>query len=257
MKVWAFGTIVPKTIVPFMSEKEFMEYRVETTSVEGFIQQLAVSCVSKGFFFYVAGSIPEGKDPAKIDAKLADRYGIAISKWARARRKQAGLANLRYVRYGRFFVLLATHGKHQFFEDEAASIRDVRRTPIRFSGYSISYRGGHVHVRIEQEEYKQIKAYFADRAAHRSLPALERELAAIRFEPYAPVRRQLLCILREVNRIRKCAGFTQLNGKVFRFKRRIYRPFASCNLEAEPEPIPMERAASIAIGAAATVSSAA
>src|SRR5207249_1788309 len=74
-------------------------YRAETTSVGGFIQQLAVSCVCKGYFFYVAGSIPKGKDPQVIDQKLIDRYGIDISKWARARRKQAGLANLRYLRF--------------------------------------------------------------------------------------------------------------------------------------------------------------
>lgn len=207
-----------------------MEQRVETTSVEGFIQQLAVSCVGKGYFFYVTGSIPEGKDPGKIDSKLVDRYGIGISKWARARRKQAGIANLRYLRHGRFFVLLATHGRHPFFEEEVASLRDARRTPIRFAGYSVSYRGGHVHVRIERQEYKQLKAYFANIASHRSLPTLERELAAIGFEPYAPIRRQMLCILREVNGIRKRAGFPQVNRQVFRFKRRIYRPFDPARL---------------------------
>jgi hypothetical protein len=200
-------------------------YRAETTSVGGFIQQLAVSCVGKGYFFYVAGSIPPAKDPHAIDQKLIDRYGIDISKWARARRKQAGTANLRYLRYGRYFVLLATHGNHRFFEEEASCIKDIRRAPIKFAGYSVSYRGGHPHVRIEQEEYKQMKAYFLDLAVHRSLVNLERELAQVSFEPYAPVRRQLLCILRSVNKARKIAGFAPVTKLVFRFKRRVYRPF--------------------------------
>jgi hypothetical protein len=202
-----------------------MEYRAEATSIGGFIQQLAVSFVGKGYFFYVTGSIPEGKDPRAVDEKLISRYGIDISKWARARRKQAGSANLQYIRFDRFFVLLATHGRHQFFEEEASCIHDIRRRPIRFAGYSISHRGGHPHVRIEQEEYKQIKAYFVDLAVRRSLVTLERELAQVPFEPYAPVRRQLLCILRAVNRARKKAGFTPVTKQVFRFKRRIYRPF--------------------------------
>src|SRR5262249_15554588 len=150
----------------------------------------------------------EGKDPGAVDEKLIGRYGIDISKWARARRKQAGNANLRYLRYGRFFILLATHGQHRFFEEEAACIKDIRRTPLKFSGYAVSFRGGHPHVRIEQEEYQNLKAYFVERAVHRSLPALEKELADVTFEPYAPVRRQLLCILRAVNRARKEAGFT-------------------------------------------------
>jgi hypothetical protein len=202
-----------------------MAYRKEATSIGGFVQQVAVSFVGHGYFFYVAGSIPEGKDPRAVDEKLVVRYGIDISKWARARRKQAGIANLQYVRFGQFFLILATHGRHQFFEDEASCIRDVRRRPIRFAGYSIGFRGGHPHVRIEQEEYKQLKAYFVDLALRRSVASLERELAQIPFEPYAPVRRQLLCILRTVNRARKRAGFSSVTKEVFRFKRRIYLPF--------------------------------
>jgi hypothetical protein len=202
-----------------------MVYKTEATSIGGFVQQVAVSFVGKGYFFYVAGSVPEGKDPCGVDEKLIARYGIDISKWSRARRKQAGTANLQYIRFGRFFLILATHGRHQFFEKEASAIRDVRRSPIRFAGYSISFRGGHPHVRIEQQEYKQLKAYFVDLAVRRSLVNLERELSRIEFEPYAPVRRQLLCILRAVNRVRKKAGFTPVTKQVFRFKRRIYRPF--------------------------------
>src|SRR5262249_9863026 len=202
-----------------------MVYRAEVTSIGGFVQQVAVSFVGRGYYFYVAGSIPEGKDPRAVDEKLVVRYGIDISKWARARRKQAGTANLQYVRFDRFFLILATHGQHRFFEDEAGCIRDVRRRPIRFAGYSIGFRGGHPHVRIEQEEYKQLKAYFVDLAVRRSVASLERELAQISFEPYAPVRRQLLCILRAVNRARKRAGFSPVTREVFRFKRRIYRPF--------------------------------
>ena len=202
-----------------------MVYRTEATSIEGFIQQLAVSLVGKGYFFFVTGSVPEGKDPRAVDEKLIGRYGIDISKWARVRRKRAGTANVRYIRFDRFFVLVATHGRHAFFEAEASSIRDARRTPIRFAGYSVSYRGGHPHVRIEQEEYKGLKAYFLDLAVHRSVTDLERELRQLRFEPYAPIRRQLLCILRAVNQARKKSGFTPITNRVFHFRRRIYRPF--------------------------------
>jgi hypothetical protein len=215
-----------------------MTYRAETSSVGGFIQQLAVSCVGKGYFFHVTGNVPEGKDARAIDQKLIDRYGIGISKWARARRKKAGLANLSYLRFQRFFVLLATHGQHPFFEEEAACIKDIRRTPIRFAGYAVSYRAGHAHVRIEQEEYKQMKAYFLDLAVHRSVGKLEKELAQVDFEPYAPVRRQFLCILRAVNEARKKAGFTQVTGQVFRFKRRIYRPFEPLNGQFELPSVP-------------------
>lgn len=200
-------------------------YQSESTSVEGFVQQLAVSYLANGYWFYVTGEIPEGKDPAKVDEKLIARYGIDLSKWARARRKRAGFANLQYIRFDRFFVLLATHGVHPFFEEEVASIRDARKNPIRFRGYSISYRNGHPHVRIEQGEYKRLKAYFLDLAVHRSAEHLGRALGALPFEPYAPVRRQLLVVLRAVNRERKTAGFEPVPKTCFRFMRRVCRPF--------------------------------
>src|SRR5436190_4966269 len=124
-----------------------MEYRCEATSVSGFIQQLAVAYVGRGYFFYVTGEIPEKKDPRAVDAKLIAKYGLAIGKTARARRKAAGLANVQYLRYRRVFVLLATSGKHPFFEEEREFVRDVRKIPIKFAGYAISYRSGHPHVR--------------------------------------------------------------------------------------------------------------
>ena len=200
-------------------------YRCEATSAEGFVQQLAVSYLGNGYWFYVVGEVPEGKDPRRVDEKLIARYGIDLSKWARARRKRAGLANLQYLRFGRLFVLLATHGEHPFFEEEASSVRDARRTPIRFRGYSISYRNGHPHVRIEQDEYNRLKAYFLDVALHRSAERLGGELGRLPFESYAPVRVQLLAVLRAVNRERARAGFEPVPKSCFRFNRRVCRPF--------------------------------
>lgn len=200
-------------------------YRAEAQSIEGFIQQLAVSYLPHGYYFYVTGWVPDGKDPRLVDAKLIQRYQIDRSKWDRARRKAAGKANLHYLRQGRFFLLVATHGEHAFFEQEANLIRDARRVPIKFAGYSVSYRGGHSHVRIEQEQYKCVKSYLLDMALHRSAEHLERALGGLPFEPYAPVRRQLLSLLRAVNQVRKTAGFETIDRSCLRFKRRIYRPF--------------------------------
>ncbi len=140
-----------------------MKYRCVATSIEGFVQQLAVAYITHGYWFYVVGTIPEGKDPVGVDAKLIERYGIAISKWARCRRKKQGLANMQYLRHDRFFVLLATKGRHLFFEHERSSIRDVRRKPIKFAIYSIGCRKGrdgrwHASVRISASTMKAVRA---------------------------------------------------------------------------------------------------
>ncbi|TWT44380.1 hypothetical protein RAS1_07940 [Phycisphaerae bacterium RAS1] len=144
-----------------------MEYRSVATSVEGFVQQLAVAYITHGYWFYVAGEIPEGKDLAAVDTKLIERYGIAITKWARCRRKKQGLANMQYLRHERFFVLLATKGRHEFFEREQASMRDVRRMPIKLAGYSIGCRKGpdgrwHVTVRLAGQILRDLKVQVRD-----------------------------------------------------------------------------------------------
>jgi hypothetical protein len=209
-----------------------MAYRYVATSVAGFIQQLAVNYVSRGYYFYVAGRIPDHKEPARTDEKIMRQYGIGISKWSRARRKQEGLANVHYLRFGPFFVLIANHGEQPFFAAEASQLRDIRVSPIYFMGYSVGCRQSchngcfHVSVRIAQESYRDLKARFEQAAVHRSVEELCQALYAIPFEPYAPVRDQLRCLVRAVNRRRKEGGLELVPMSALRQLRRPVKPFA-------------------------------
>ena len=103
-----------------------MEYRCEATSVEGFVQQLAVGYMARGYYFYVQGEVPEGKDLRRLDEKLISKYGVALGKGARCRRKALGMANVQYLRYGKTFILIATPGRHEFFLEESGQVRDAR-----------------------------------------------------------------------------------------------------------------------------------
>ena len=183
-----------------------------------------------GYWFYVTGQVPDRKCPLAVDAKLLDRYEISISKWARARRKRSGGANVQYLRYGRFFVLIATRGEHRFFKDEP-TFRDIRRDPLSFGGYSISYKLGadrkwHASVRIHPSDYLTLKASLMELATRRLVERLSVEFQRIPFEPYAPVRRQLLNILRAVNRERKRARYELVPVEGLRLRRRVVSPFA-------------------------------
>jgi hypothetical protein len=207
-----------------------MEYRCVTTSAEGFVQQLAVAYITHGYWFYVAGEIPEGKEPATVDAKLIDRYGIAITKWARCRRKRQGLANMQYLRHERCFVLIATKGLHEFFEREGESFRDVRRVPIKFAGYSIGCRKGrdgrwHASVRVAREPHAGLKALLVEIGLRRGADAVACEFARLQYQPFAPVRRQMLEALRAVNRARRTAGIGVLSADCLPLRRRIKSPF--------------------------------
>ena len=202
-----------------------MTYRCEAKSIEGFIQQLAVGLVCRGYWYYVTGWIPKRKDPRAVDAKLTNRYGIELTKSSRMRRKQAGRANVQYIRIGRFFVLIATEGVHLFRESEGELVRDLRRAPLIFGSYSISYRQSKACVRIDEETFRMLKAAFVRSALRMDERRLASHFAALPFEPYGPVRSQLLEIWRAVNTIRTTAGREPVTKRCLRFKRRIVRPF--------------------------------
>jgi hypothetical protein len=161
-----FEEIGPEINLLTQQGEHRMGYHYEARSIEGFVQQLAVSYVPHGYLHYVTGVLPEGKDPRQVDEKLLAKYGIDVSKFVRARRKAADFANVQHLRHRRFFAILATHGRHPFFlpvseGGEGENIQDCRETPIKFGSYAASHRGGHAHVRIELETFRELRAYFS------------------------------------------------------------------------------------------------
>jgi hypothetical protein len=57
--------------------------RSSATTLEGFVQQLAVAIFRHHYFWYVTGIIPEQKDPRVIDGKIIRTYGINVTKFVR------------------------------------------------------------------------------------------------------------------------------------------------------------------------------
>lgn len=220
-----------------------MAYRCEANSTHAVVQLMAASYLRHGYFWYVTGTIPAGKDPTQVDQKLIAKYGLDISEWERSRRKKQGLANAHYLRHDRWFILLVTEGHHPLKAPaakggEGESIRDCRRVPIRIDGYAISYRRAgvtpkgkpspkwHAHVRIDGPTLRGLKAHFQNIACHRSPENLAQELAGIPFARYAPVRRQLLTLLRQINKARESMGYKTLPHSVLRLRRtpvKVYR----------------------------------
>ncbi len=190
------------------------------------MQQLAVCYVGRGYWHYVTGRVPGGKDPAAVDAKLVAKYGVGIPKWTRSRRMKAGRAGLQYIRHGDFFVLCATAGEHPFFREERGSLKDAREEPIVHGGYSVGVRGGRVHVRMSDRAFGELRAYFLDVAVHLTVAELVGELYGCPFEPYGPVKTQMFSILGLVNAARKRAGLGPVPKEAVWLKRRYVKPFA-------------------------------
>ena len=212
-------------------------YRCEALSAEAFVQQLACNLVNHGYWFYTVGLVPPGKDLQAVDRKLIEGYGLELSKWQRARRKANGHAKLSYLRHERFFVLLATAGEHIFYRREGR-VRDIRREPIVFDGYSIGCSKGsdgryHASVKIHADTFNERRAYLLGLALHRSADNLARELESVRFTPYARVRRQLLRLLREVNDTRREAGFAAVSMSALRLRRVPVKVFDDLNTQSK------------------------
>ena len=142
---------------------------MKPASPEAVVQLIAASYLRHGYYWYVTGKIPDGKPPERVDQKLIAKYGIDVSEWQRSQRRKSGLANAHYLRHGHWFILMLTEGHHTLRSPTSAGgegehLKDCRRIPIRFAGYSISYRrsgvaqpGGrpvkwHAHVRSGQRD---------------------------------------------------------------------------------------------------------
>ena len=196
-------------------------YRCEAVSVDGFIHQL-VRHVRNGYVFYVVGEIPEGKDPEQVDANLLKRYGIDVPPWTRSRRP-SGSAAVHYIRYKRTFVMLANYGVHPFFDEEGYAC-DMREQCFRYGSYSMSYlysthtERWHVSVRIERDLEKRLRTRLTKRASTKSVESMVSEFRRLPFYPFAPVRRQLIALLKRVNEARRAAGLRYVPVSALRLR---------------------------------------
>jgi hypothetical protein len=232
--------------------KDKNAYQWITTSDEGFVRYLVANILPHGYRFYTAGMVKPTTDLAHFDAVMEEKYSYRMSRSARWRRKSAttpagkpmNLANVHYVRRGRFYILIATAGSHPFFRHNVTEkrdrsgelllrtkhFRDAHRDPIFFDGYSIRIdcEGGYrpkrlwtesdvpewdgrprVRVAIQRDVLQTIRADFLARARSARWPArvLEAEVRRLPYLRYAPVRQQLQSLVRAMNRERARRGF--------------------------------------------------
>lgn len=184
----------------------------EARSINAFVQHLAVRLIGNGYVFYVLGEIPKEKDPTRLDHKFAERYGVGESKWSQFRRKRRGEAKVKYLRFGRTFVLVATAGKHPFFLEEREALKDARYEPIRCFGYEIKCvesSGRFIPaVRLPADRFDEIRGHVfqnpcADEEYIRAVILSEQLLW------FSGVKRQIFRLLTELNEKRKrreCPG---------------------------------------------------
>ena len=72
---------------------------------------------------------------------------------------------------------------------------------------------------------------FRSHACHKTVEELSRELWNLPFEPYAPIRRQFLNLLRIINTHRRTAGLPAVPPDCLRLRRRIVKVFEEASEE--------------------------
>jgi hypothetical protein len=92
-----------------------------------------------------------------------------------------------------------------------------------------------VRVLIAREAYRDLRAYFLAERWNWSVDKLICELHQIPYEPYAPVRKQLLKLLFLINQKRKTAGYKKVPSDVFRYRRDIVKVFEPVASESDRE----------------------
>lgn len=195
------------------------EYRYECASIEGLVQRVVV-LAQRGYRHFVQGEVPEHKSCEALDEKFLAKYDLRKTRRQRAYRKQVGLSNGHYFRHGRSWVAMATAREFFLEVDSREDVLDLRETPVRVGGYSISLRrdgsarrrGEHRYrasVRLDSDTYLELRAYFEDLAVHRSRESLASEFwrTSTKWQSYAPIYRQFRAVARRVNEMRQAAGF--------------------------------------------------
>lgn len=110
-------------------ESSWEEVRCEVRSLSALVQQISVQLVPRGYWYYVTGTVPAKQEPRQVDRTIIERYGIFedASGRRRAELKRRGIANVKYLRYQRFYVILATHGEQFFKTRERDRIRCLKK----------------------------------------------------------------------------------------------------------------------------------
>lgn len=260
--------------------------------MEGLLQQVALSYLRHGYWWYVTGIVPERKEPLEIDHKILSKYDIRKDWRFIAHNRARNIANLQYIRHDRFYLIMATKGFHEFKDRESKRMRDARHCPIliprfapslvkpsskqhrrqapTFDGYAVSYRRGgylkkspeekvayrealqhwkrqtlqgkrlprppkgtpdpkwHSCVELETNTHRRLRAYFLEIAKQRRSENLAYEFAHTGYLPYAPVKRQLVRVIKDVNQARSVAGCSEQipYRVVLGLKRKQLAPFA-------------------------------
>ena len=202
--------------------------------------QRAVVLAQKGYVYFLQGELRPGRDAGPTDRKLIEKSEAWATKDQRYVRKRGGRANAHYFRWDRIWVLMLTDGVHPMKERRAKErLRDLRNkdhSPLLVGQYSLKLRRDstpegraagrfRASVRLNDRAYLALKSELLELSTRRSAETLAAKVFGLPHQPYAPVYRQILAIVKAMNARRKTAGYSPLPLSCVRFRRDLPRHF--------------------------------
>ena len=131
--------------------------------------------------------------------------------------------DVHYLRFQAFNLLVVSHRRQQL--EFGKCVLDI---PVEANWLRIREDKWRTRVQISRERYLEL----LDIACQASAQAIGREFYNLPYEPYAPVRQQVLNLLRLVNKRRQSAALARLPTSVISYQRRIVRRFDAADLTA-------------------------
>ena len=194
-------------------------------SIDDYLHQL-IRLVGNGYIFFFQIELGPHKNPEATQQRLIDTWGLEIPYWKREKRRRGELPSIWLLRYRNHITMLSTYGRtedgendHPFFTENAERIENIRRTAMYFQGYSIRYPVSKatgkrkLFIRLDKDCYLNLKSRMCREgimARYRDREAMEARFAALPYQPYEEVYKQMSIVLEEVNKRRKYLGYERL-----------------------------------------------
>ena len=136
--------------------------------------------------------------------------------------------SLKFHGYG---ISLTRRGYHKKSAQEKADYRRRKAAALAAGTDYRTIRRRRRHERwvarvvINDNRYRMLQAELLGMATHRSADTLRMVFLNVPFTPYAPIRAQLLTLLRQVNKARQHAGYSPVPNDCIRYHRRMTSPY--------------------------------
>ena len=184
-----------------------MKSKYVATSLGQFLRKIAIDYVRHGYYWYQLYTFKKDfseQELERIDTKIIKEYEITYHRTTRARRKKQGIANVAYVRWSNYYILLFTDGFH-YKKQEGVRLSDMREVPLQIFQYEVRVLQGKGQVRINPDYLKRKRRSLL-KSSYKGRGEVLKKLHRLGYLNYPEINRQKFYLLKAINKKRRKAN---------------------------------------------------